>query len=149
MKINVFWIGRSLVFNLLKKLIRLKFPRVQSITIADTRLESSDVLILDARSEAEYAVSHLAGARHIDPNHPILGEVEKDTPIVVYCSVGYRSANVAQQLEQAGFQSVFNLEGGLFEWANQGRSMVQNGQPTDRVHPYNEAWGRLLKRDRL
>lgn len=155
--------GRSLIFSLLKGFIRIKFPQVQKMTTVEfaQKLENSAEfcpLILDARSEEEYAVSHLAAARRLEiPSHlsaepestaQALQEVSKHIPIVVYCSVGYRSAKVAQQLAQAGFSDVFNLEGGVFQWVNEDRSLTHNGQPTQLVHPYNAAWGALLKHPR-
>jgi rhodanese-related sulfurtransferase len=160
----VFERGRAIAFNLLKKFIRLKFPDVQRITTVEfaqtlTNAKQPQPLVLDTRSEAEYAVSHLAEARRFDGTTdlaiaPSLKNISKDTPIVVYCSVGYRSAKVAQQLEQAGFQNVSNLEGGLFQWTNEGRAaqpisagaLVRAGQPTQLVHPYSAAWGMLLNR---
>jgi rhodanese-related sulfurtransferase len=152
----VFWIAQSIAFNLLKKFIRLKFPSVQRMTTAEfaQALENttqSQPLILDSRSEAEYAVSHLAEAKRIDSTAdlaiaPALKNVSKDTAIVVYCSVGYRSAKVAQNLVKLGFQDVSNLEGGLFQWANEGRLLVHAEQPTPRVHPYSAAWGMLLNK---
>ena len=152
--------GRSLIFNSLKGYIRLKFPFVQGMTTVEFAQRLGDSkefhpLILDTRSEEEYTVSHLAAARQFDVGSdftaaPTLKEVSKDKPIVVYCSVGYRSAKVAQQLAQAGFSQVFNLEGGLFQWSNEQRPLFHNGQPTQLVHPYNVVWGRLLeKHDRL
>jgi rhodanese-related sulfurtransferase len=158
----VFRMGQAIAFNLLKKFIRLKFPGVHQITTVEfaqtlTDARQSQPIILDTRSEAEYSVSHLVEARRFDGTAdlaiaPALENVSKDTPIVVYCSVGYRSAKVAQQLMEAGFQDVSNLEGGLFQWANEGRAshlmcpgaLVHAGQPTQLVHPYSAAWGMLL-----
>lgn len=151
------WIGRSLIFDVLKKFLRLRFPFVPCLTtlelaqIVDS--EKFHPLILDARSEEEYAVSHLRKARRIDINSDCTMtqalKEPKDSAIVVYCSVGYRSAKVAQQLKQEGFSQVFNLEGGLFQWANEQRPLVHAGQPTQQVHPYNAVWGILIKkRDR-
>ncbi|NJR40899.1 MAG: rhodanese-like domain-containing protein [Leptolyngbyaceae cyanobacterium CSU_1_4] len=154
-------IRSAIAFNLLKKFIRLKFPDVPRITTVEfaQRLMDktrSQPLILDTRSEAEYAVSHLAEAQRLESADlaiaPALKNISMQTPIIVYCSVGYRSAKVAQQLINAGFQNVFNLEGGLFQWVNEGCSvkqfcpgaLVRDGQPTQRVHPYNAVWGRLL-----
>jgi rhodanese-related sulfurtransferase len=143
---------RSLVFNLLKKLIARKFPTVQSITCEELVqwLESPEQIqpiLLDARSEAEYQVSHLQQARRINPNSPNLTELAESpqTPIVVYCSVGYRSARVAARLLQAGYSHVYNLEGSIFQWVNEGRPVFQDDRPTGVVHPYNWVWGTLLK----
>jgi hypothetical protein len=44
----------------------------------------------------------------------------------------------------AGYTNVTNLEGSIFAWANQSRPLVQEGKPTDKVHPYNAFWGALL-----
>ena len=41
---------------------------------------------------------------------------------------------------------VYNLEGSLFKWANEGRAMVDDkGEPTVYAHPYNTMFGKLLK----
>lgn len=105
-------------------------------------------LLVDARSAAEYAVSHLKGARRLDPERPdlaALGDVAKDAPIVTYCSIGYRSAKVSRTLRRAGFTQVFDLKGSLFGWANAGRPLESEAGPTRLVHPYDEEWGRLLR----
>ena len=139
---------------LLKLLIRLKFPTVQHITTKEfaqwlLNPVKSKPLVLDARSHAEYAVSHLKTAVLIDPiasNLAALLTVSKDTPIVVYCSVGYRSAKLVQQLDGAGFSCIFNLSGGIFQWANAGHPIFKDDQhPTQLVHPFNAIWGKLLK----
>ena len=107
-------------------------------------------LLLDAREPAEYAVSHLPGARRADPDASAdalaaaLADVDRDRPVVVYCSVGVRSAGVAERLGAAGFGDVRNLEGSIFRWANEGRPLATEGGAADRVHPYDAAWGRLL-----
>lgn len=147
------WRWRSLVFLVLQNLIARKFPDVKWITtrqLAQWLADSNkpQPIVLDARNQAEYAVSHLNNAIQIDPHYPNLeaiAPVAADTPIVVYCSIGYRSAAVAQKLEQAGFSQVYNLEGSIFQWANEERQLYQNHRPTSLVHPYNARWGRLLK----
>ena len=52
-----------------------------------------------------------------------LPEVDKNTPIVVYCSVGYRSEKIGEKLRKAGYTNVTNLFGGLFTWANENRPL--------------------------
>lgn len=142
---------RSLAFSIIKRLINRKFPAVKSLTTNELAQWLQDgnkpqPILLDTRSEAEYELSHLPQAKRIDPYHPIETHAfPKDIPIVVYCSVGYRSARIAQQLEQKGFSQVYNLEGSIFQWANEGRPIFQNHSPTQLVHPYNTQWGKLLK----
>jgi rhodanese-related sulfurtransferase len=107
-------------------------------------------LLFDVRTPEEWNVSHLPGARHVAPKSSIesvTAGILKETPIVTYCAVGYRSAEMAQRLKAAGFTNVRNLEGSIFQWANEHRSLVQGEQSVSRVHPYNALWGRLLEDD--
>jgi rhodanese-related sulfurtransferase len=107
--------------------------------------------IVDARSEEEFAVSHLASARRIDPESnasAALSTLDPDRPIVIYCSAGYRGATLARRLQDAGRRDVWNLEGGIFAWANAGLPLERAGQNTQRVHPYSRLFTRLLKRQR-
>ncbi len=106
-------------------------------------------LLLDTRTEAEFAVSHLRGALRLDPSRPLQTQVgdRRERPIVVYCSVGYRSAIVARSLSSVGVHRVQNLDGGIFAWANEGRAVFRNGEPVREVHPYDAIWGVLLRRD--
>jgi len=143
---------RPLAFKVLKRLISGKFPTVKWITTQKLARWLADPLrtqpiILDARSEAEYDLSHLNKAQRIDPKLPDLSPLLKspDQPIVVYCSVGYRSARIAERLQQAGCSCVYNLEGSLFKWANEGRPVFKDDCLTAFVHPYDAAWGKLLK----
>jgi hypothetical protein len=65
----------------------------------------------------------------------------------MYCSVGVRSEQIGEQLQEAGYNKVYNLYGGLFEWFNQGNEIfnLQN-QQTDSIHAYNNKWGQYIKR---
>ena len=133
-----------------KARIRKEFPAVPQVGTGAlaARLEGERPLLLDVRTLAEYEVSHLAGARRVEPGAlPELG-VPKDAPIVTYCSVGYRSSALAQRLRAAGYTRVENLEGSIFQWANEGRPLVRDGQPAKLVHPYDAVWGRLLDKER-
>ena len=108
-----------------------------------------ELLRLDARSAEEYAVSHLRAARRVgfkdfDPARVL--DLPRDTPVVVYCSVGYRSEKIAARLREMGFKEVYNLYGGLFEWVNQGQPVYRQGQPTRQVHGYSWTWGLWLNR---
>ncbi|SNT16278.1 Rhodanese-related sulfurtransferase [Ekhidna lutea] len=106
------------------------------------------VVILDTRSEEEYQVSHINGARFVDYDNFEVGQVSnisKDTEVIVYCSVGYRSERVGEKLQKAGYTNVKNLYGGIFGWKNEGFEVVgMNNLPTDSVHVYNRLWGRWL-----
>ncbi len=138
----------------LRQAIRATYPDVQPLS-TDSLAAWLDAdrpapLLLDVRTEDEYAVSHLAGARRLDPettDFSALGDLPKDAPVVTYCAVGYRSAEMARRLQQAGFTNVQNLEGSLFAWANEGRPVYRDGQAVRQVHPYDAVWGHLLHED--
>lgn len=60
-------------------------------------------------------------------------------------TAGYRGAALARRLKGAGCRNVWNLEGGIFAWANAGLPIERTGQNTRRVHPYSRFFTRLLK----
>ncbi len=130
-------------------------PAVTTGALAERLDQGAPPVLLDARTSAEFAVSHLPGARHVRPDAGVqelaaaLADVDRQRPVVVYCSVGVRSAGVARRLREAGFAQVENLEGSVFQWANEGRPLVTaGGEPARVVHPYDAVWGRLLRPER-
>lgn len=138
----------SLNWEDLKTQIRNQFPSVQHITIADFKKNYADkALVVDVRNTDEFSVSHIPGAVHFQHADQLATWIKQQPkqPVVIYCSVGYRSAQMAQSLQKRGLQQVVNLEGSIFEWANQGESVVAAAGPTQKVHPFNEKWGQLLE----
>ena len=107
-------------------------------------------LVVDVRAPDEFAVSHLPGARNIPMGEDLAGalaEVSPDRPILIYCSVGYRSARASEALSAAGFTQVHNYLGSIFEWANEGESVINADGETTFVHPFDSDWGQLLRSD--
>ena len=123
----------------IKARIAKEFPNVKSIGTAELAKMERKPVLLDVRTAAEFAVSRIAGAQRVDPDAATVA-LPKDAAIVTYCSVGYRSAKFAQRLKAAGFTNVRNLEGSIFQWANEGRPL-DGGR---KVHPFNRKWGALL-----
>jgi rhodanese-related sulfurtransferase len=136
--------------------IRNRYPDVKQLQTAElqTRLTNPDsepVILIDARAKEEFHVSHISGAKNIPYNSkdPLkyLININPENPIVVYCSVGYRSYILARKLQTHGFKEVHNLEGSIFKWANEGRSLVQGQTTVHKAHPYNTQWGSLLEKE--
>lgn len=123
---------------------------VPTLSCKELKKELNSVVLLDTRAKKEYDVSHLPDARWVGYDDFDLKSVEnlpKNTPIVVYCTVGVRSERVGEKLKAAGFQNVRNLYGSIFEWVNQGNPVVDNqGRPTQKVHAYSRAWGIWLNK---
>jgi rhodanese-related sulfurtransferase len=107
-------------------------------------------VLIDARSQAEWDEGHLAGALFLPHSSTERGSLpaDKSQPIVVYCAVGYRSADLAAQLLAEGHTDVKNMEGGIFGWANAGLPMIKDGERTPTAHPYDALWGRMLEAER-
>ena len=79
-----------------------------------------------------------------------VADLDKKTPIVVYCSVGYRSEKVGEKLKAAGFLNVKNLYGSIFEWVNEGNPVVGNdNKATAKVHTYNKTWSRWVDKKNI
>lgn len=132
-----------------RRSLREDFPKVAVISTADLAARKGTPVLLDVRSEEEFSVSHIPGAvRADDQIEDQLRQmgVTKDSEIVLYCSVGYRSAKLAEKLSAAGFSQVRNLDGSIFAWTNEGRPLVNANGPTTSAHPYNRKWGRFLEK---
>jgi rhodanese-related sulfurtransferase len=91
---------------------------------ATTLSNHDNALFLDVREVAEYRQGHLLEVLHI-PLGQLSSQLQKleaykDRPIIAYCRSGARSAQACEILVKAGFQSVYNLNGGIMEWQSQG-----------------------------
>lgn len=144
----------------LKQTIRERFPAVRHLSVTELNGWLHDSarpapLLIDTRSAEEYADGHLPGALHAESVAQYqqlqrrLGPQAVGRPVVLYCSVGYRSSALATSLGRsgAGGAPVYNLEGSIFEWANRGLPVVASHGQTAKVHPYNRQWSRLLSRE--
>jgi rhodanese-related sulfurtransferase len=89
----------------------------------------SRTFILDVRTEDEYAGGHLERAKLI-PVQGLAGRLselpsDKQTPILVYCAVGGRSAVAAGILKVKGYEAVHDLAGGINAWLKAGFPVVR------------------------
>jgi rhodanese-related sulfurtransferase len=114
------------------------------------KIEHEEVFVLDSRESKEYLVSHIRGARYVgydDFQISRVVDIQHDSPIVVYCSVGKRSEDIAMKLKAAGYSNVLNHWGGIFDWTNQGYEVVNvHNEPVEIVHPYSRTWGIWVNR---
>src|SRR5881392_2145052 len=81
-------------------------------------------LLVDVREESEYAKDHLPGAVHLGK-----GIIERDvesrvpdinTPLILYCGGGFRSALAADNLQKMGYTNVLSMDGGIRDWRGKG-----------------------------
>lgn len=129
---------------------RFNNKTIPYISVQELAMPKTQAVILDSREKIEYEVSHIKNAFFVgydDFNVNIVMNKLKDKQqkIVVYCSLGVRSEDIAERLKKAGYQNVFNLYGGIFEWKNQGFDVVdENEKGTESVHAYSKEWGKWL-----
>ena len=111
------------------------------------------LLIVDTRAPDEFAISKIPGAVNLESAADVSEYLKTADPkpetIAVYCSVGYRSAVVVDELNKAGVKNAKNVRGSIFAWANEDRNLVTpGGEPVNKVHPFNEFWCRLVKEEK-
>lgn len=132
----------------LKELYTGTVPAVQPSRLAAMMAQNAPPLILDTRNLEEYTVSHLPTAHFVDYStfkEEAVANLDRSHAIVLYCTVGYRSERIGERLRERGFERVFHLYGGIFEWVNQGHEVVDStGKVTQKVHAYSPEWGGWL-----
>ncbi|MDD2954858.1 MAG: rhodanese-like domain-containing protein [Oscillospiraceae bacterium] len=87
---------------------------------AKARMDSGDeIVILDVRTEQEYAEGHIPGSVLITdsllPERAAQCLPDLDAEILVYCRSGRRSAAAAQVLAEMGYSNVWDF-GGILDW---------------------------------
>jgi rhodanese-related sulfurtransferase len=144
------WFWSAPTWPELKRKIRADYPSVPQLTIAQLQValkQVDNIKLIDVRAPAEFTVSHLQGAVSLTTSAQIAKtfSADKHQALVLYCSVGWRSAKMVSELQALGFTQVSNLEGSIFEWANEGLPVYQGRERVRTVHPFDSTWKALLK----
>src|SRR5690606_19428831 len=82
------------------------------------------VRLLDTRNTYEYNLGTFDGAEHLNIDHfrdfpeaiGQLPEESKRQPIVMFCTGGIRCEKAGPMMEQAGFEEVYQLDGGILKY---------------------------------
>jgi len=114
------------------KIVEETRKRVREVTIDDVKAKldrGEKFLLIDVREESEYAADHLPGAVHLGK-----GIIERDvedrvpdpnTPMVLYCGGGFRSALAADSLQKMGYTRVLSMDGGIRGWREKGFALTR------------------------
>jgi sulfur-carrier protein adenylyltransferase/sulfurtransferase len=112
-------------------LVELARRQIREVRASDlqSRLDRREPLrLIDIRESDEWAQGHIPGAELIPRGHlefRIDDRVpERDTPVVLYCTFGLRSALAAQTLQEMGYRCVESLAGGFDSWKTDGHPLV-------------------------
>lgn len=101
-------------------------------TFSEKITATPNAQIIDVRTPQEFASGHLDNAVNIDwLGDNFVANVEKlnkTKPVFVYCKTSNRSPQAAKKLEELGFTTIYNMQGGLLKWDAEGFS-----KPTDRI----------------
>jgi len=101
-------------------------------TFSEKITATPNAQIIDVRTPQEFASGHLDNAVNIDwlgDNFLANAEkLDKTKPVFVYCKTSNRSPQAAKKLEELGFTTIYNMQGGLLKWDAEGFS-----KPTDRI----------------
>lgn len=80
--------------------------------------------VLDVRTPEEWAEGTIPNAvkmnYHDDNFAAQIESLDKEKPVFVYCKKGGRSSSAADILEEKGFKKVYNLDGGISAWNDEG-----------------------------
>jgi rhodanese-related sulfurtransferase len=135
----------------IKSITREAYPTVSQLSteVLSEWMQGSGVVslfVVDVRAPAEFAVSHLHGAVNLQTVEQICRAIttRNATKTVLYCSVGFRSSRLAHLVTQRSVLNVANLEGSIFQWANEGKEIYQGEERVRQVHPYSRRWRGLL-----
>ncbi len=94
------------------------------------KITETGVVTLDVRTPGEFAEGHIEGAQLIDFQggnfENEISSLDKNATYAVYCRSGNRSGQAVKVMHDAGFHNVYNLNGGVIDWANAGLPLVNN-----------------------
>jgi len=109
------------------KLVGEAKQRIRECTVAEVkaRLDRGERFeLVDVREDNEFVKDHAKGARHIGRGileRDIESAIpDKQTPLILYCGGGYRSALAADSLRQMGYTNVLSMDGGIRAWREAG-----------------------------
>ena len=112
------------------KLVNDAKTRVREVTVEETQQrlkENPNAKLIDVREDNEWQAGRAAGAEHLGKGiieRDIEAQVpDKSTELILYCGGGFRSALVADVLQQMGYTNVFSMAGGWKAWKDSGAEM--------------------------
>jgi len=115
------------------KIVEDAKKRVHEVTIDEVKAKldrKEKFLLVDVREESEYAADHLPGAVHLGKGiieRDVEGRVpDQNTPIVLYCGGGFRSALAADNLQKMGYTRVLSMDGGIRGWREKGFALTKD-----------------------
>jgi rhodanese-related sulfurtransferase len=94
----------------------------------ETKISEPDVILLDVRTDLEFAQSHIKSSMNLDVLQDgfasTVSRLDKSKNYALYCRSGKRSIEACEVMSQIGFNSLYNLNGGILEWIDAGKAIT-------------------------
>lgn len=121
---------------------------IDSKAFAEKMAATPNPQILDVRTPEEFTSDHIDNAKNINwLGTTFVSDVEKldkSQPVFVYCKSGGRSQKAAEKLNELGFKTIYQLDGGILKWDAAGYS-----KPSDKIIGLSAAeYNKLLNSDK-
>jgi len=101
-----------------------------SVSEFSNKVAEAGVVTLDVRTPGEFNEGHIEGALLVDFQsgnfENEIASLDKSKTYAVYCRSGNRSGQAIEVMREAGFTNIYNLNGGVIDWANAGKTLVNN-----------------------
>jgi rhodanese-related sulfurtransferase len=101
-----------------------------SVSEFSTKVTEPGIITLDVRTPGEFSEGHIGGALLVDFQsgnfENEIASLDKNQTYAVYCRSGNRSGQAVKVMSEAGFTKLYNLDGGVIDWANSGLPLVNN-----------------------
>jgi rhodanese-related sulfurtransferase len=105
--------------------------RIKEIDVAGTTaaIKAGGIVLVDVREPDEYRNGHIDGAINIPRGVAEMGVPQMVSDprarIICYCAGGNRSALVADNLRQMGWENIESMSGGYQTWVRSGQPVVR------------------------
>jgi phage shock protein E len=104
--------------------------KIDAAKTASLLKENKSIQLIDLRTPAELLqTGKIEGAKNINFNSPdfqtLIGQLDKNQPVIIYCAAGSRSGAAALQMEKMGFTKIYDFTGGMNDWKSKGNKTVQ------------------------
>lgn len=103
--------------------------KISLITATELNKVNDQILLIDVRTPGEFASGHIENSINIDYKadnfKELIGELDPNQEVYVYCKVGGRSGRSAKILRDMGFKNIYDLKGGIIAWEKEGFKTVK------------------------
>jgi rhodanese-related sulfurtransferase len=111
--------------------IRQRISNIKEVNPGEaTRLlNHENAIMIDMRDDKDYREGHIVNAVNLPTGNseiPATLNKYRERPVIVYCQRGQKSTALCNRLSKQGFESVYNLQGGVLAWQKAELPLTKN-----------------------